>query len=59
MKLYIDRQTDRQMPYWTMVAHAFNPSNWEAEAGGTLEFEANLTYRGSSRTARIHRETLS
>jgi hypothetical protein len=34
------------------VAHAFNPSTWEAEAGGSLEFEACLVYRMSSRTAR-------
>jgi hypothetical protein len=35
-----------------LVAHAFNPSTWEAEAGGFLEFEASLVYRVSSRTAR-------
>jgi hypothetical protein len=38
-----------------MVAHAFNPSTWEAEAGGgrrISEFEASLVYRVSSRTAR-------
>jgi hypothetical protein len=35
-----------------MVAHAFNPSTWEAEAGGFSEFEASLVYRVSSRTAR-------
>jgi hypothetical protein len=35
-----------------MVAHAFNPSTQEAEAGGFLEFEASLVYRVSSRTAR-------
>ena len=35
-----------------MVAHAFNPSTWEAEA--------SLVYKVSSRTARgLHRETLS
>ena len=31
-----------------VVAHAFNPSTWEAEA----EFKASLVYRVSSRTAR-------
>jgi hypothetical protein len=31
------------------VAHAFNPSTQEAEAG---EFKASLVYRVSSRTAR-------
>ena len=36
-----------------MVAHTFNPSTLEAEAGGSIsEFEASLVYRGSSRTAR-------
>jgi hypothetical protein len=37
---------------WAVVAHAFNPSTWEAEAGGSSEFEASLVYRVSSRTAR-------
>ena len=27
------------------MAHAFNPSTWEAEAGGSLEFEASLVHR--------------
>jgi hypothetical protein len=36
-----DRQTDRQKEKendqsWAMVVHAFNPSTWEAEAGGFL-----------------------
>jgi hypothetical protein len=35
-----------------VVAHGFNPSTWEAEAGGS-EFEASLVYRVSSRTARV------
>jgi hypothetical protein len=33
-----------------VVAHAFNPSIWEAEAGGFLS--SRLVYRVSSRTAR-------
>ena len=37
---------------WAVVVHAFNPSSWEAEAGGSLEFAASLVYRVSSRTAR-------
>jgi hypothetical protein len=42
-----------------VVAHAFNPSTREAEAG-ISEFKASLVYRVSSRTARAtHRETLS
>ena len=43
-----------------MVAHTFNPSTWEAEAGGSLEFEASLVYKVSSRTARaIQRNPVS
>jgi hypothetical protein len=42
---------------WAVVAHAFNPSTWEAEAGG---FEASLVYRVSSRIARaIQRNPVS
>jgi hypothetical protein len=36
-----------------VVVHAFNPSIWEAEAGGFLSLtEDSLVYRVSSRTAR-------
>ena len=34
-----------------MVAHTFDPSTWEAEGDGSLDFKANLVYRVSSRTA--------
>ena len=37
-------------PWGAGVAHVFNPSTREAEAGGSLEFEASLIYRASSRT---------
>jgi hypothetical protein len=41
-----------------VVAHAFNPSTWEAEAG--TEFEASLVYKVSSRTAKaIQRNPVS
>lgn len=36
-----------------IVAHTFKPSNWEAEAGRSLEFEASLVHRTSSRKAGI------
>jgi hypothetical protein len=43
-----------------VVAHAFNPSTWEAETGGFLSSEASLVYRVSSRTARaIQRNPVS
>jgi hypothetical protein len=47
--------------YWPgLVAHAFNPSTWEAEAGGFLSFDASLVYKVSSRTARaIQRNPVS
>jgi hypothetical protein len=36
-----------------LVAHTFNPSTWEAEAGRQIsEFKASLVYKVSSRTAR-------
>jgi hypothetical protein len=41
------------------VAHTFNPSTWEAEAGRFLS-EASLVYKVSSRTARaIQRNPVS
>ena len=42
-----------------VVAHAFNPSTWEAEAGRFLSFEARLVYRVSPGQPRLYRETLS
>jgi hypothetical protein len=41
-----------------MVVHAFNPSTWEAEAGGFLSSRSAWS-TVSSRTAKVHRETLS
>ena len=34
------------------MAHAFDPSTWEGEAGGSLIFKASLVYRVSSGIAR-------
>jgi hypothetical protein len=43
-----------------VVAHAFNPSTWEAESRQISEFDASLVYRVSSRTARaIQRNPVS
>jgi hypothetical protein len=42
-----------------MVVHAFNPSTWEAEAGGSLKFQASLVYIANSKTDRaIHKDLL-
>ena len=30
---------------WAVVVHDFNPSTWEAEEGGSHEFEASLVYK--------------
>ena len=38
------------LTWWVVVIQAFNPSIWEIEAGESLEFEANLIYRVSSKT---------
>jgi hypothetical protein len=51
-----------QQPAKSRAAEArpFDPSTREAEAGGSLEFEASLVYRVSSRTARaIHKSFVS
>ena len=39
-------------PSWAVVAHAINPSTWEAEAVGTPEFNVSLVYRVSFSTAK-------
>ncbi|KAM7333218.1 hypothetical protein ACRRTK_006538 [Alexandromys fortis] len=36
-----------------VAVHTFSPSIFEEEAGGSLEFEASLVYKVSSRTARV------
>lgn len=36
-----------------MVAHAFNPSTWETEAGGSPELEVSLVYIENFRAARV------
>jgi hypothetical protein len=40
------------------MAHAFNPSTWEAEERGS-EIETSLAYSVSSGQPRLYRETLS
>ena len=42
------------------MAHAFNPSTWETEAGRIAEFETSLVCTVSSRTAKaIQRNPVS
>jgi hypothetical protein len=43
----------------TVVAHAFNPSTWEAEAGGFLSSRPAWTTEWVSGQPGLHRETLS
>ena len=42
-----------------MVAHAFNPSTWEAEAGGFLSSRPACSTEGVSEHPGLNRETLS
>jgi hypothetical protein len=49
----VGEPSDQNMPcIEAVMAHTFNPSTWEAEAGEISEFKASLVYRVSSRTAR-------
>jgi hypothetical protein len=53
-------QTSEYVPSAGVVAHAFNPSTREAEAGGFPSSKPSLVYRVSSRTARaIQRNPVS
>jgi hypothetical protein len=50
----------KKSPGQLVVAHAFNASTQEAEAGSLCEFEASLVFSVSSRTARTtQRNTVS
>jgi hypothetical protein len=42
-----------------VVAHAFNPSTWEAEAGGFLSSRPAWSTEGVPAQPELHRETLS
>ena len=42
-----------------MVVHGCNPNTWEAEAGGSLEFEASLVYIPGQPGSQRHTLTLS
>jgi hypothetical protein len=42
-----------------VVAHTFNPSPWEAEAGGFLSLRASWSTEGVLGQPGLHRETLS
>jgi hypothetical protein len=42
-----------------MVVYAFDPSTWEAEAGGSLMFEVSLIYIMGSWMSKLQRETWS
>lgn len=37
---------------WAVVVRAFNPSSWEVETGGSLEFDISLVYRTVRATKR-------
>jgi hypothetical protein len=52
-------KTEKEGRSQAVVAHAFNPSTWGGRGRQISEFEASLIYKVSSRTARLHRATLS
>lgn len=41
-----------------MAVHAFSLGTWQAQGSGPFEFWANLVYIMSSKTAKVHSETL-
>jgi hypothetical protein len=43
---------------WAMVAHTFNPSSQEAEAGGTLNLRLALSTEGVPDQPGLYREIL-
>jgi hypothetical protein len=47
------------MRNWAVVAHAFNPSTWEAEAGGFLSSRPVWSTESVPGQPGLHRETLS
>jgi hypothetical protein len=48
-----------QSPSWAVVAHTFNPSTWEAEAGGFLSSRPAWSTEWVPEQPGLHRETLS
>jgi hypothetical protein len=46
-------------PSWAVVAHAFNPSTWEAEAGGYLSLRPVWSTEWIPGQPGLHGETLS
>jgi hypothetical protein len=48
---------DRPNPSWAVVAHAFNPSSLEVEAGGSLELKASLVYTHTQKERERERQT--
>jgi hypothetical protein len=45
--------------HWTVVAYAFNPSTWEAEAGGFLSSRPAWSTKRAPGQPELYRETLS
>ena len=49
---FIISSAENAVLWHALVVHTFMPSTREAEAGGSLEFQASPVYRVSARTAR-------
>jgi hypothetical protein len=50
---------EKEQGSWAVVAHAFNPSTWEAEAGGFLSSRPAWSTELVPGQPGLHRETLS
>ena len=55
----MNRQKTNKQKRRAVVAHAFNPSTWEAEAGGSLSSRPAWSAKWVPRQPGLHRETLS
>jgi hypothetical protein len=54
-----EKREERGEASWVLVAHAFNPSTWEAEAGGFLSLRPAWSTELVPGQPGLHRETLS
>jgi hypothetical protein len=58
---YVPAYTDtlKQSQSWAVMVHTFNPSTWEAEAGGSLSSRPAWSTEWAPGQPGLHRETLS
>ena len=56
--LILKKMETGRLQSWAVVAHAFNPSTWEAEAGGFLSSRPAWSTKWVSGQPGLYRETL-